>query len=160
MLTFHPSFVFNTVNALPPRALRFGILAGSAEQILQRAGWLLRPRDAAPARELLLDIVAVKTPRRTCAGEAPPDLGADTGIIDRAAVVEFDPQHPLARVVADRAQLARVDALHFHDCLPDPIQEYQRVAYRIHSPSLPCSASKTDLPNHSTVEAHPMHASV
>jgi hypothetical protein len=39
---------------------------------------------------------------------------ADAAILQRAALDELDLQHPGARIVADGAQPARIDLLHFH----------------------------------------------
>ncbi len=64
--------------------------------------------------EFFLDIVAIETPCRARAAETLPDSFADAAVLQRAAVVELYLQHPGARIVADGAQLTRVDLFHFH----------------------------------------------
>jgi hypothetical protein len=65
-------------------------------------------------RELLLDVVAIEAPCRPRAAEPVPDILADAAVLQRAAVVELHLQHPGARIVADGAQPARINLLHFH----------------------------------------------
>ena len=48
------------------------------------------------------------------AAETAPDILADAAVLQRAAIVELNLQHPGARIVADGAQPARIDLFHFH----------------------------------------------
>jgi len=58
------------------------------------------------------------------AAEAAPDILADAAVLQRAAVIELDLQHPGARIVADGVQLARIDLLYFHGGILKPFRAW------------------------------------
>src|ERR1700675_4783346 len=63
---------------------------------------------------VLFDVVAEETPHRRGSRESPPGIGRDARVFDQRAVAKLDAQRAGAFIVADRAQVAGIDALHLH----------------------------------------------
>src|SRR5437899_11468478 len=65
-------------------------------------------------RETVVDLVLAKARRRGWGHGLSMDFGGDRSVLNQPAIAEFDLQRLRLRVVADRADLARVDAFAFH----------------------------------------------
>src|SRR5437660_1647358 len=65
-------------------------------------------------RETFVNLVLEKARRRGCGHELSMDFGGDPSVLNQPAIAEFDLQRLRLRIVADRADLARVDAFAFH----------------------------------------------
>src|SRR5216684_5812141 len=65
-------------------------------------------------RKTFVDLVLEETRRRGRRHELAMDLRRNSTVLDQLAVAELDLQHLRLRVVTDRADLARIDALSFH----------------------------------------------
>src|SRR5882672_1376144 len=69
-----------------------------------------------PARgETFVDLVREEARCRGRRHELAMDLGRNSAVLDQPSVAELDLQSLRLRIVADRADLARVDALSLHD---------------------------------------------
>src|SRR5437879_2966670 len=87
---------------------------------------VLRPflytRSLYPARrKTLVDLVLEKARRRRCSHELAMDFGRNSTVLDQPAVAELDLQNLRLGVVADRADLARVDAFSLHGQFSDTV---------------------------------------
>src|SRR5713101_6174649 len=65
-------------------------------------------------RKTFVDLVFEEAGRRGRRHELAVHLGGDPAVLDQLSVAEFDFQHLSLRVVADRSDLARVDAFALH----------------------------------------------
>src|SRR5258708_6111168 len=72
-------------------------------------------------RKTFVDLVLEETRRRGRRHELAMDLRRNSTVLDQLAVAELDLQHLRLRVVTDRADLARVDALSFHGHSSDTV---------------------------------------
>src|SRR6266849_1164395 len=71
----------------------------------------------ATRRKAFIDLVLEKARRRGRSHELAMDLGRNSAVLDQLAVAELDLPNMRLRVVAGRADLARVDAFAFHVAL-------------------------------------------
>src|SRR5438309_7820607 len=82
----------------------------------------LHTRSLYPARgKTLVDLVLEKARRRRRSQELAMDFGRNPTVLDQPAVAELDLQNLRLGVVADRADLARVDAFSLHGQSSDTV---------------------------------------
>src|SRR5712691_6734236 len=90
--------------------MRSASMMASLQSAHYRAGSL----SEATRRKALVDLVLEEARRRGRGHELAVYLGRHAPVLDHFAVAELDLQHLRLGVVADRADLARIDALAFH----------------------------------------------
>src|SRR6266571_2468275 len=81
---------------------------------LQSAHYKAGALPYAARRKTFVDLVLEEARRRGCRHELPVHFGRDAAVLIDPAVAELDLEDLGLGVVADRADLARVDALAFH----------------------------------------------